>query len=316
MNLYQSNLARDNEIFVSITYPFCYQDALFISPNNFQSITYLLTHQVDKVYLQMTDTLPSLQEWSFVRHLCLEIRQVENEDSLIHKPILLDELYQLKNLQSLRIKYIGHSNLNPTHRIQLDRFQYLVSYSGDVKWVDNISKCSSLQSLELIHFASTDLTSICELNKLDSLYLLQPKVESLVGIECLSNLRCLYIHYASRLTDISPIQYVANTLTALRIDHCPKIKDFVCLQHMKQVELLQLSGSNMIPSIAFVERMTKLKTFILDIKVQDGDMSLCKNIQRVSMLKYCRHYNMKDSQLPKGDFCHGNDAVDYWRRLE
>ena len=52
------------------------------------------------------------------------------------------------------------------------------------------------------------------------------------------------------------------------------------------------------------------------MNVLDGDLSNCLNLPHVVSCVNRKHYNLKDSQLPKGIFVRGNEDIEPWRRLE
>ena len=62
--------------------------------------------------------------------------------------------------------------------------------------------------------------------------------------------------------------------------------------------------------------MKNLKTFKFDMNVQDGDLTLCLDLSYVSSLKNRKHYNLKNNELPKGQYVRGNETIEQWRRLE
>ena len=109
---------------------------------------------------------------------------------------------------------------------------------------------------------------------------------------------------------------VKKTLRALRIENCPKISDFSLLEELVNLELLELSGNNELPNLNFLKAMKNLKTFIFSMNVKDGDLSPCMVVPRVHSKKDRRHYNLKDKDLPKGLYVHGNENIEKWRRLE
>ena len=49
----------------------------------------------------------------------------------------------------------------------------------------------------------------------------------------------------------------------------------------------------------FLRRMPKLKTFVLSMTVEDGDLTPCLEIPYASCDKIKRHYNLKEKDLPK-----------------
>ncbi len=60
----------------------------------------------------------------------------------------------------------------------------------------------------------------------------------------MKKLQCLYLYDNRSLSDISELEGVKNSLKALRIENCAKIKDFSVLEKLENLELLDLSGSN------------------------------------------------------------------------
>jgi hypothetical protein len=62
--------------------------------------------------------------------------------------------------------------------------------------------------------------------------------------------------------------------------------------------------------------MKNLKTFFFDYNVLDGDLSYCLNVPNVCCDRVRKHYNLKDTDLPKGEFFAGNENIEEWRRIE
>ena len=107
-----------------------------------------------------------------------------------------------------------------------------------------------------------------------------------------------------------------KTLKALRIENCPKIEDFSVLGELENLELLELTGSNVLPNLDFIKTMKNLKTFICNMNVLDGDLTPCLNLSYVYVEPIRRHYNLKDADLPKGEYVRGYENIEEWRRLE
>ena len=179
----------------------------------------------------------------------------------------------------------------------------------------NYTGLSSLKTLGISGYKAADLTDMFCSSALDSLRIIQCGIKSLEGLQKTKNMKCLHLDYNRSLQDISALSIAKKTLTALCIDHCPKIKDFSILSELENLEFLQLTGSNSVPSLDFIEHLTNLKTFIFDINVLDGNLYPCMNLSFAHCWKGRKHYNLKDSQLPKKLFAYGNDGVDAWRRL-
>lgn len=80
-----------------------------------------------------------------------------------------------------------------------------------------------------------------------------------------------------------------------------------------KLEYLWLTGSNSLPDLRFLKKMKKLKTFILDMNVLDGDLTPCLDIPYVTCGRDRRHYNLKDSALPKGKIYRPEEELGLWR---
>ena len=109
---------------------------------------------------------------------------------------------------------------------------------------------------------------------------------------------------------------VKNSLKALRIENCAKIKDFSVLEKLENLELLDLSGSNEIPSLSFIRKLKNLKVFVFSVNVLDGDLTPCKDLSYAACVRGRKHYNMKNRDLPKGKVTRGNEDIELWRRFE
>ncbi|NLN03259.1 MAG: hypothetical protein GX166_00305 [Clostridiaceae bacterium] len=109
---------------------------------------------------------------------------------------------------------------------------------------------------------------------------------------------------------------VKKTLNALRIENCPKIEDFSVLGELENLELLELTGNNVLPNLDFLKSMKNLKTFIFSMNVLDGDLNPCLNLSYVYSGKDRKHFNLKDKDLPKSKYVRGEENIEDWRRLE
>ena len=62
--------------------------------------------------------------------------------------------------------------------------------------------------------------------------------------------------------------------------------------------------------------MEKLKTFIFSMEVLDGDITPCLGLSYVFMMRSKKYYNLKDKELPKGEYVRGNEDIEMWRRMD
>ena len=209
-------------------------------------------------------------------------------------------LYDLPNLKTLTCQTIyGHKDKLLAH----------VDYSHFSR-LENLHICgkkghrnlSALQGLKKLSFAqgqpvSKTLTDL-DLTALEDLDLCQSPLPSLAGLENARNLKKLGISFCRQLEDISALGTLGNCLNWLDIESCGKIRDFSVLSQLHSMTHLRLYGSNTLPDLSFLAQMPDLKVFSFSMNVADGDLRLCMNIPYASCQNK-KHYNMKDSQLPK-----------------
>lgn len=178
----------------------------------------------------------------------------------------------------------------------------------------NYNEIETLKSLGLTGYKKLDLSEAFSSSILDTLSVFQSKISTLDGIQKSKKMQCLYLYNNRNLQDISVLRNVKNTLKALHIENCPKIDDFSVLSELENVELLRLSGSNELQNLDFIKTMKKLKTFIFNMNVKDGDLTPCLNLSYVFSAKNRKHYNLKDKDLPKIKYVRGNENIEQWRR--
>ena len=110
-----------------------------------------------------------------------------------------------------------------------------------------------------------------------------------------------------RLENILDIQFTANSLKEFIITDCNKIQELsTMLGKLSELETLYIStfqtnSVNKLPSIEFIKNLTKLKNFMTDYKIEDGNLKPLLNIENVDILKFYKHYNLqKDSFAYRG----------------
>lgn len=180
----------------------------------------------------------------------------------------------------------------------------------------NYNTVETLKSLGLTDYKKGDLSKAFNSSLLDTLSIFQSKIITLEGLQKSQKMQCLYLYYNRSLQDISALKKVKRTLRALRVENCPKINDFSVLGELENLELLELSGSNELPGLGFLKKMKNLKTFIFNMNVKDGDLTPCLDLSYVCSEKNRKHYNLKDTDLPKAQYVRGNETIEKWRRLE
>lgn len=180
----------------------------------------------------------------------------------------------------------------------------------------NFNHITTLKSLSVSQDSSPSLQQLFCGQDLDTLQLIQCRTQSLDGLERARKMQCLYLYSNRYLQNIHALAAIGESLRALRIQNCPRIQDFSVLKSLSNVEMLELTGKNELDNLSFIREMPNLKTLILGMNVRDGDLSLCQSLSWVSVRQMKRHYNLARNDLPQISFCHGNENIEPWRRLE
>lgn len=210
-------------------------------------------------------------------------------------------IYAMPNIKWLQCETIYGENEDKVSTIDYSHFQGLkrLGVSGG-KGHLNVHAAKEVVSL-FFDFGfpnAKTLTGFIPGEALENFSISQSPIQSLEGIEVASQLRRLELAYNRRLMDISALRHLGETLRYLEIDTCGKIRDFSVLKELHNLEFLILKGSNILPDLSFLKEMSKLKILHLTMNVEDGDISLCEQLQ-YARIKNRKHYSHKDDELPK-----------------
>ncbi len=210
-------------------------------------------------------------------------------------------VYDLPNLKWFTCDTEYGSKVKKFASIDYSRIKGLKRLAiGNAKEHLNVKALNELQylSCDFGYPNSSTLTDHIPVNSLLRLSLCQSHIQSLEGIEVATKLRGLDLAYNRRLTDISALSDLKDTLTELVIQSCGKIRDFSVLSELHNMQFLTLSGSNVLPDLSFLKNMPNLKFLKLTMDVKDGDLSLCENVSAV-YIRNRKHFSHKDKELPK-----------------
>lgn len=189
-----------------------------------------------------------------------------------------------------------------------DQFRSAIDYSK-IKSISCLSIAGSghlgyedIPALERLWMTGSnrhdDFSSISSSALLKDVTIMQCGIKTLNGITKHPQMQDLAMYHCRSLSDISALAHVSKTLRSLTIESCPQITDFSVLEKLCELEHLHLYGNNTLPNLNFLGSMRNLKTFCFTMNVQNGDLTLCKDIPYASC-KNRKHYNMKDQDLPK-----------------
>lgn len=209
-------------------------------------------------------------------------------------------LYRLPKIKSLNCHTVYGEREEKSCSIDYSKFSGLTDLGVYGKGHLNYESLKTLEKLWASNMKNCEnLYQVSHSNRLKDLTVLQCVIKSLDGIEQYHKLQSLVLSNNRLLNDISTLSKVNNSLRLLSIEGCPKIADFSCLYDLSGLEHLSLVGSNILPNLQFLRRMTRLKTFTFSMEISDGDLSPCLQIPYVSCAKSKKWYNIKNKELPK-----------------
>ncbi len=324
--MYATNVVKyiDGLPHVPVTFPSNQADGLYVEDLQLDElVSYIQNKKKQKAFLEGLTHFEFLSECHCLEHLVVDLRTPfsmwnklpKRRQTFIHK-YDLDVLYDFPNLKSLDIRNCENPIIRPELAVDLGKISALECYQGDFRFTRNLEYARLLKTVCLNHFTGNDFSVFEKLNQLDTLQITQSKVVTVDGCEKLPKLQCLYLHYNRKLQDISALEGVRDSLKALRIESCGKISDFSVLSKLENLELLELSGNNELPNLNFLRSMKKLNTFIISMNVLDGDLTLCKELSYVYLMRGRKHYNLKDRDMQRGRYIRGNEDLEVWRRCE
>lgn len=209
-------------------------------------------------------------------------------------------LYDLPSLEALEIPSMPVAGITAKNFADYAQMKSLRSLKVS-DTAEGVSDASELRTLSVdgVKKGCSDMQSLFSGTKLSDLTITNCGIKSLNGLEKEASLESLSLWYDRSLFDTESIRSCAKTLKTLSIMNCPKITDLSFLCELRELEHLDLIGNNEIPCLDFLKAMPKLKHFNLGFNVLDGDLTPCLSVPYVNLEKARKHYNLKDSDLPK-----------------
>ncbi len=307
---------RDGFKFCAIVYPFNVENAIIIDPSLHpmeKYINYINKNGIEQVKF-ISQNFSILKDCPMVKYVDVKF------DISFEGEIDFSELYCKDDIISLNCLNV-YGNLLGWQKEHISTIDYsrfpnlenlfFIHNKGSL----NFNTLKNLKSLLVSEYKNKDLTDLFCSENIDTIELIACKNKSLEGIDKTKRLQCLYLLSCRSLNDISQLKEVKSTLKTLVIDGCPKVTDFSVLSELTSLEHLMLLGSNSIDNLNFIKSLKNLKTLNFDINVVDGDLTLCENLSYVYSARNRKHYNLKDSSLPKNKYVMGNEDIEEWRHL-
>ena len=275
-------------------------DALVSSPVFLKSrksllkhIEYIKTNNIRKAIVVAND-IEFLKECPSLEYLWI-LPSIDS-NNFDYSPV-----YELPNIKWVRCETTTGLEDRQVASVDYSRFAHLrrLSIRG-AKGHNNVALAENVMSLvcDFGYPNTSDLKNSIPGYALQRFAICQAPIVSLSGIEIASRLQRLVLSYNRRLTDISALRNLKDTLVCLEIDTCGKITDFSALEELHNLEFLTLKGNNSLADLSFLKVLPKLKYLHVTMNVTDGDMSFCKHIPYVS-IQDRKHYSCKNKDLPK-----------------
>lgn len=319
-DLVRGDINYDGFIFSAIRHPANVFDAILLkdaesSPHLAKTcsslplcnhIDYIKKHHIEKATIS-SDNISFLEQCPSLKHINLfPVQPIEGDFDFT-------PLYRHPEIKSLRC-FSSHENAANTNELDYSKvhgLQDLAVTSHD----SNFQHASALKTLRISDYDCRDLNGLFCSKEMDTLDINACKIRTLDGIDYSPKMQCVYLSYNRYLQDITGLERIGKTLKALRIMNCPKVRDFSVLSSLRELECLFLEGGNTIPNIDFVMELPNLKTLIINMEIESGNLIPCLHLSYVFCGKVKRYYNVKAKDFPRGAYYRGDENIELWRRI-
>lgn len=259
-------------------------------------------------YTSAKNVIVSLDNINFLKHF----NQIEKLIITSGQPSnsMYDVLSKMTSLTALKIDY---EEVRPSTDWCIDisvfpKLEYLFSRSSYN--FCGISMSESLKTLKVMKWYEKDLKQLKGAS-IDSLCICSGRLQSLVGIEELP-IQILSLSNLRNLKDISSAETIP--LKILELENCNQISLFGSFSS-KTLEYLMVYGKNKVQSGNFISKFECLKRVMLDIIIEDGDLSFFDNLEHAVILTNKRAFNRTNSKLPKSKKRYTIETIPEWRYI-
>lgn len=276
------------------------QDSLITSPVFLRSrrtlddhIEYVRKNNIRKAYI-VAENIFFLPQCSSIEYL--KIFPAMNVKDFDYSP-----LYEMASIKWLECRTTTGLTDDVVATVDYSRIkgikQLCISHAGGHI---NVDKADGVHALyfQFGYPNARNLQNLIPGQELLSFAVCQSPINSVNGIEVAHKLRRLLLAHNRKLTDISDLYYLSDSLVFLEIDTCGKISDFSVLSKLHNLEFLILKGSNTLENLSFIENMPNLKYLHITMNIANGDTSMCKRVA-YARIQNRKHYTHKDNDLPK-----------------
>ena len=159
----------------------------------------------------------------------------------------------------------------------------------------------SLQHLNITGYPYRDLKPLAALSKLNDLKLASRKLETLYGIEQLSNLTLIDLFQCTALNSIAHLSGANRNLHSIIFDTCKKIDDIEVIETRADLVYLALNNCGPIQSLSPIRYCTQLEEiyFSDSTNILDGDLGVLLKIATLRSTSFAnrRHYSHSREQI-------------------
>lgn len=189
----------------------------------------------------------------------------------------IEYLYHLKHL-----KYLFIYNDNYGEKIDFSKIPHLerLEIICSLKNIVGVNNLKNLKALKLQKYNEKDLSYLSNLNELEALELIQPKIETLNGIEKFRKLKCFTLFNANKLMSLENINHL-RSLEYIAFSDCKKLSGYEKLNELKNLIYISLVKCGSITTLTWLENLKKLEFMgLVETNVLDGDISLLVKIPK------------------------------------
>ena len=283
--------------YLSGEYPF-----LEVTVYDEEDVACLTNYKDEKNILISLEYIQYLSYFPKVERLILTSGYVTNDSH--------ESFKALKYLRELKLDYDEDEPSTPwcIDVSVFPKLEYLFSRSSYN--FCGISLSETLKTLKVVKWYERDLSRL-EGSSLDSLCICSGRLQTLTGIEN-SSIQLLSLSNLKNLKDISSAEMIP--LKILELESCnqiPSLENF----SSDTLEYLMVYGKNKVQSGSFILKFKQLKRVMLNVIIEDGDLSFFDSLDHAVILTDKRTFNRTNSRLPKSPNKYVINTIPEWRYI-
>lgn len=231
----------------------------------------------------------------------------------------LEFLAQVPRLQHLILIDLQEQDVRPIESLSALRSLTLSTYAttsldfgnlrsltkGFIEWrrqYEGLHFCTGLEELYVNKYDREDLVPLDSLTNLRRLSIGDSRrLSSLDGMRRFQELRCLGLFALPRLSNLTPVESLADTLEDLDLKQCRRLSTLNPLGSLRKLRRLILEDCGRIPSLKAIADLPFLEElyFYGDTYVVDGDLAFLHAMPLKSVsFQNRRHYSVRREDLP------------------